>query len=97
MAPRRRDDADQSAQECDGLEHQVGAAIWPGPLEPVRDPAVAGPGQPILGERRTGAVAAQALERVAIVVGDHDAGVQRESVAPGTQAFVAAYTLGGGR
>jgi hypothetical protein len=33
MAPGRRDDADQPAQERDRFEHQMGAAVGPRPLE----------------------------------------------------------------
>ena len=33
VTPWGRDDADQSAQERDGFEDQVGAAVGPGPLE----------------------------------------------------------------
>lgn len=62
------------------------------------DPAIGGPGQALVGERRTRAVAAQALERLAVVVGDDDARVQGEAVAPGTQAVATAYAAtGGGR
>ena len=51
VAPRRRNDADKPAEERDRLEHQVGAAVGPRPLELVRDAAVSGPGQPVVRER----------------------------------------------
>jgi hypothetical protein len=72
LSARRRDDPDQPTQERDGLHHQVGAAVGPGSLELVRDAAVVGPRQALQRERRSRAVPAQPLERVAIVLGDHD-------------------------
>jgi hypothetical protein len=98
MPPGWRDDAAQAAQERDRFEHQVGATVGPGALESVRDPAVGGPTQALVGERRARAVAAQTIERLAVVVGDNDARVQGEAVAPGTQAVATAHAAtGGGR
>jgi hypothetical protein len=43
---------------------------------------IVGPRQALQRERRPRAVAAYPLERVAIVLGDHDTRVQRETLAP---------------
>jgi hypothetical protein len=96
MAQGRRDDADQPAQERDRFEHQMGGAVGPRPLELVGDAAVGGPGQPVVGKRRPRAVAAQPLKRLAVVVGDHHAGVQGEAGTPRAQAIGAAHRVGGG-
>jgi len=49
-----------------------------------------------VGKRGSRAVAAQTLEGLAIVVGDHDAGVPREAGAPGAKPLGAAHRVGGG-
>jgi hypothetical protein len=59
VAPGRRDDTDQPAEERDRFEHPMGAAVRPRPLELVRDAAVGGPGQPVVGKRGPRAVTAQ--------------------------------------
>ena len=51
-----RDDADESAQECDRLEHQMRAAVGPWSLELIRDAAVMRPRPSIERERRARAV-----------------------------------------
>ena len=56
-----------------------------GSLELVRDAAVGGPGQPVVGKHQPRAVAAQTLECLALVGGYYHAGVQREAGAPGAQ------------
>jgi len=97
MASGRRDDADKSSEERDGLRDEVGAAVGPRALELVRDPAVGGPGEPIVGERGPCAVAGETFERLAIVIGDHDTCVQREAPGPRAEAVGAAHDVGGGR
>jgi hypothetical protein len=96
MASGRRDDADKSSEERDGLRDEVGAAVGPRALELVRDPAVGGPGEPIVGERGPCAVAGKTFERLAIVIGDHDTCVQREAPGPRAEAVGAAHDVGGG-
>jgi len=91
MPARRRDDVDEPPQERDRFEHQVRAAVGPWPLELVRDAAVIHPRQSVLRERGPRAVSTQPLERFAVVIGDHDAGVQRETLAPCAQALGAAH------
>ena len=44
-----------------------------------------------MSERRARAVAAQSLQGLAVVVRDHDAGVQREALAPGVQPLDTAH------
>jgi len=96
MASGRMDDADKSSEERNGLRDEVGAAVGPRALELVRDPAVGGPGEPIVGERGPCAVAGETFERLAIVIGDHDTCVQREAPGPRAEAVGAAHDVGGG-
>ena len=96
MASGRRDDADKSSEKRDGLRDEVGAAVGPRALELVRDPAVGGPGEPIVGERGPCAVAGETFERLAIVIGDHDTCVQREALGPRAEAVGAAHDVGDG-
>jgi len=84
----RRDDADEPAQEGDGLNDEVGAAV--GPRSLVGDAPIGGPREALLRERGACAVAAQPFERGAIVRGDDDARVQREAFAPRAEPLDAA-------
>jgi hypothetical protein len=82
MAARGRDDADEAAQERDGLHDEVGAPVGPRPLELVGDAPVVGPREALLRERGPRAVPAQPFERGAIVGGEDDGRLQREAFAP---------------
>ncbi len=82
MPARWRNGPAKPAEKCHRRQHQLGATVGPRPLEPIRDRALGGPRQPLVRERGPGPVAAQPLERLPIVVGDHDPGVQRETLAP---------------
>ena len=93
------DDVDKSSEECDGLRDEVGAAVGPRALELVRDPAVGGPDEPIVGERGPSAVAGETFESLAIVIDDHDTCVQgsrRTGDGPRAEAVGAAHDVGGG-
>jgi hypothetical protein len=77
MPARRRDDADEAAQEREGLHDEVGAAVGPRALELVRDAPVGGPREALLRECGPRRVPAQPFERGAIVRSDDEARVQR--------------------
>jgi hypothetical protein len=49
-----------------------------------------------VGERGPGAVAGETFESLAVVIGDHDACVQREALGPRAEAVGAAHDVGGG-
>ena len=72
VSPRRRDDPAQPAQHGLGLERQRRATVMPRPLQPIRDPPIVGPREPILCECWPRAVPTQPLEPGPIGVRDRD-------------------------
>ena len=67
VGARRRNQRGEAAQEFGGLQQQCLAAIAERPLEPVGEPAVGQLGEPLLRERRAGAVAAEVREPFTVV------------------------------
>ena len=65
VGARRRDQRGEAAQEFGGLQQQCLAAIAKRPLEPVGEAAVGR--EPLLRERRAGAVAAEVRKPFTVV------------------------------
>jgi hypothetical protein len=78
-----------------GLEDDVRRAIAPAMLEAVQEPPVLEPREPLGCDRRTGHVAAQALQTLAIARRDGDVRVQAHAARTGAAfAFEGAEELG---
>lgn len=82
----RRNRERKPFEERRRLEHDVGGAVSPAPLQAIAEATVVLPGEPIGSERRAGDVSAQALE--ASMVPRGDGGVEAEA------GFVRAARLG---
>ncbi len=63
----RRNQRGQPPQQLGGLQQQHRAAVAQWPLEPIGEPPVGQLGEPLLRQRRAGAVAAEAREPLAVV------------------------------
>jgi hypothetical protein len=79
MLSRRWDERGQLGQKLHRFALHGALAVWRGSLVLVANLAFVGPPEAFLGERGAEAVAAQALEAVAIVFVHGHVGVQREA------------------
>ena len=68
----------QSFDELLGLEDDRGRSIAPAALEPVQEPSVGEPRQPLGGQRRAGDVPGPPLQALAVARGNRDVRMQTQ-------------------
>jgi hypothetical protein len=79
VGTRRRDEGGQPFQKIDGVEDYVGGAVPPAVLESVAESSVLQLAEPIGGDRRTPAVASEALQAFSVPSRDRNVCVQAEA------------------
>src|SRR3954471_18478926 len=80
VGPRRRNQRGETAKQFARLEDEDPTAVIEAPLHPVRRLAVRKRGKPLLRQRRTGSVAAQASQALPVVRVQMDTCMQRKAL-----------------